>query len=183
MHHGLDSLGRSVGTAAVVSTNDKEDEDDAKNAMYGDLPEGKRRKFILVEDNENGKRVRVKVMLDQVNMKEIPDSYRKQNSVFPRSYMASEAPDTEPDVSRNRRYFADEDAEDNGEAIVSRTLVPVPLPDGEGEVAVPRISHSKHKKEETLNDMAYRMSWSQSRTFNQRHLFLQRSCKFLATVF
>lgn len=174
MHHGMDSLGRSVGTAAVAS-GEKDDDDEQKTALFGDLPEGKRRKFILVDDNENSKRVRVKVMLDQVNMKEIPDSYRKQNSVFPRSYSATEAPDVETDGPRGRRYFAGDDAADDGQSIISRTLVPAPLPGGEGEVAVPRISHSKHKKEETLNDLAYRMSWSQSRTFNQRHLFLQRS--------
>ena len=179
MHHAMDSLGRPVGTAAIAST-DKSDDEDQKNALFGDLPEGKRRKFILVEDQQQNKRVRVKVMLDQVNMKEIPDSYRKGNSVFPRSYFATEMEET-PDASRNRRFFADDDDDDaaaEGEPVVSRTLVPVPLPDGaEGDVSVPRISRSKHQKEETLNDLGYRMSWSQSRTFASRHLFLQRSRK------
>ena len=180
MHHAMDSLGRPVGTAAIASA-DKSDDEDQKNALFGDLPEGKRRKFILVEDQQQNKRVRVKVMLDQVNMKEIPDSYRKGNSVFPRSYFATEMEET-PDASRNRRFFAedDDDAAAEGEPVVSRTLVPVPLPDGaEGDVSVPRISRSKHQKEEMLNDLGYRMSWSQSRTFASRHLFLQRSRKAL----
>ena len=180
MHHTMDSLGRPVGTATIAS-GDRSGEDDQKAALFGDLPEGKRRKFILVEDQQQNKRVRVKVTLNQVNMKEIPDSYRKGNSVFPRSYFATEMEES-PDASKNRRFYNgdddDDDAADDGEPVISRTLVPVPLPDGaEGDVSVPRISRSKHNKEEILNDLGYRMSWSQSRTFASRHLFLQRSCE------
>jgi len=55
-------------------------------------------------------------------------------------------------------------------------LVPVPMLDGaEGEVAVPKIARNKHDKETVLNDLGYRMSWSQSRVFAGRTLFLQRA--------
>jgi hypothetical protein len=42
---------------------------------------------------------------------------------------------------------------------------------------VPKLSRKKHHKELLLNDLGYRMSWSQSRVFSGRMLFLQRSCK------
>ncbi|KAA6414213.1 MAG: ribosomal L24E [Lasallia pustulata] len=45
----------------------------------------------------------------------------------------------------------------------------------EGEVAVPRIAGGKRRKEEVLNDLGYRMSWSQSRVFSGRTMFLQRA--------
>ena len=81
-----------------------------------------------------------------------------------------------PTSSRGRRFVDEENIEDNGEPTVGRTLVPVPMLDGaEGEVAVPRIAPSKKEKEELLNDLGYRMSWSQSRVFAGRTMFLQRA--------
>ena len=179
IHDAMDSLGRSTGHAQIASSSKEEhDKDDKSGQLFGDLPDGKRRKFILVEDTQRQQRVRVKVMLDQVDMKEIPDSYRKSNSVYPRSYypMQMQSP---PRSSRGRRFVDEESVEDNGEPTIGRTLVPVPMLDGaEGEVAVPRIAPSKKEKEELLNDLGYRMSWSQSRVFAGRTMFLQRARTF-----
>jgi len=155
-----------------------EDDDDitADNvAIFGGLPEGKRRKFILVDDPQRGNRVRVKVMLDQVDMDEIPDSYRMSNSVFPRAYFPLQMKSPPGRVTPGQRYFDDAEGEDDGFATTGRTLVPAPSIDGEADIAVPKLSRSRHKKEMLLNDLGYRMSWSQSRTFAGRTLFLQRS--------
>jgi hypothetical protein len=178
LHNGMDALGRGPTGTTAVATAPKESEDGP--SIFGDVPEAKRRKFILVDDTQRGNRVRVKVMLEQVDMKEIPDSYRKSNSVYPRSYFPMQM-QTPPSSSRGRRYFDDEAAEDDdGYPIVGRTIVPVPMLDGtEGEVAVPKIARNKHDKETVLNDLGYRMSWSQSRVFAGRTLFLQRARKYL----
>ena len=159
-------------------------------ALYGDLPEHKRRKFILVDDAQRATRVRVRVTLDQVALDEMPDSYRKQNSVYPRAYfpMQMQSPGAAPP---NPRFITEdteagegkEDEENNGRATVGRTLVPVPLL-GEGvgvgrEVALPKISRAKRRRETTLNELGYRMSWSQSRVFAGRMLFLQKSRTYL----
>ncbi|KAK4936899.1 hypothetical protein LTR66_015278, partial [Elasticomyces elasticus] len=80
-HHNTSSLATPV-TASVKD----EETNDSKKALFGDLPESKRRKFILVDDAQRGTRVRVRVMLDQVNMDDMPDAHLKTNSVFPRSY-------------------------------------------------------------------------------------------------
>jgi hypothetical protein len=159
--------------AVVTSTHEEEDN---STALFGDLPEAKRRKFILVDDAQRGTRVRVRVMLDQVRMAEMPDSYRKNNSVYPRSWFATEMQSPPPSPRRGR--FPD-DVESEGTPIAaSRTLVPVPMMDGsETKLPVPRMTRSKRSKEVTLNDLGYRMSWSQSRVFSGRTLFLQRSCK------
>jgi len=154
---------------SAVATSKQEEEDNT--ALFGDLPEAKRRKFILVDDTQRGTRVRVRVMLDQVRMAEMPDSYRKSNSVYPRSWFPTEmqSPDSSP-----RRSRWSEDADDTDPS--ARTLVPVPVIDGsETKISVPAMTRTKRNKEVKLNDLGYRMSWSQSRVFSGRTLFLQRS--------
>ncbi|MCJ1299508.1 hypothetical protein MMC08_002300 [Hypocenomyce scalaris] len=181
LHDGMDSLGaHAVSNPTAVAAAVPKSEDEERNiALFGDLPEAKRRKFILVDDPHRGARVRVRVMLDQVEMKEIPDSYRKTNSVYPRSYfpMQMQSPKSS---ARGSRFFEEGDPEggkdDTDIPTKGRTVVPVPMLDGvEGEVAVPKIARAKRNKETTLNDLGYRMSWSQSRVFSGRTMFLQRA--------
>lgn len=176
---GLDHLGRHSTVATSHSRAESDDRSPDNAALFGDLPEGRRRKFILVEDPQRGCRVRVKVMLDQVDMKEIPDSYRKSNSVFPRTYFPVQSPFGRS--SRGGRFIGDvggdhEESHDDAGATVGRTLVPVPTLDGEANLAVPKIARGKRDKEVLLNDLGYRMSWGQSRVFAGRTLFLQRAC-------
>jgi hypothetical protein len=159
-------------TRAVATS--KQEEDDRNIALFGDLPEAKRRKFILVDDAQRGTRVRVRVMLDQVHMHEMPDSYRKNNSVYPRSWFPTEM-QSPPPSPRRGRWPDDVD----GQEEAARTLVPVPVTDGsETKLPVPSMNRTKRNKEVTLNDLGYRMSWSQSRVFSGRTLFLQRSRKY-----
>jgi len=153
----------------------KKDEEQRNIALFGDLPEAKRRKFILVDDAQRGTRVRVRVMLDQVRMHEMPDSYRKNNSVYPRSWFATEMQSPDPASPRRGRWPDDIEVEQE-DTPAARTLVPVPMLDGsDAKIPVPRMSRIKRSKEVTLNDLGYRMSWSQSRVFSGRTLFLQRS--------
>ena len=182
LHDGMASLGsHPLPSAATIGVKRKISEDpETTAALYGDLPESKRRKFILVEDSQRGTRVRVRVTLDQVDMDEIPDSYRKTNSVYPRAYYPLQMQSPSGGAPRSRRLFAD-DEDDGGSdnATVGRTSVPVPLLEGGGqEIALPRISKAKKKRENTVNEMGYRMSWSQSRVFAGRILFLQKSREF-----
>ena len=191
LHDGMDAIGAhgpSSHTSIAASLSSKVENDEKTTALYGDLPESKRRKFILVDDTARNTRVRVRVTLDQVEMKEMPDSYRKTNSVFPRSYfpMQMQSP---PSSAKGTRFFEDDDPE-GGElgdesVTVGRTLVPVPMMEGtdgssgsEGMVAVPKLARSKKRKEVTLNDLGYRMSWSQSRVFAGRIMFLQKSREY-----
>jgi len=164
--------------SSVAVSKQEQDEEERKLAMFGDLPEGKRRKFILVDDAQRGTRVRVRVTLDSVKMEEMPDSYRKINSVFPRSYfpMQMSSPPTSP---RGSGVFSDEpdDEDDPSFPLAGRVTVPVPTLDGEATVPRPRLTQTKRTKEITLNDLGYRMSWSQSRVFAGRTLFLQKSRK------
>jgi hypothetical protein len=164
--------------SSVPVAKHEQDEEERKLAMFGDLPEAKRRKFILVDDAQRGTRVRVRVTLDTVKMEEMPDSYRKSNSVFPRSYFAMQM--TSPPASpRGSRVFKDEaDPEDDpGCPLSGSSLVPVPTLEGDARVPKPRLTRAKRSKEITLNDLGYRMSWSQSRVFAGRTLFLQKSRK------
>lgn len=173
---GISHVNHAPAHATAATSALKEDEEASNTALFGDLPEAKRRKFILVDDAQRGTRVRVRVMLDQVRMHEMPDSYRKNNSVYPRSWYATEM-QSPPPSPRRGRWPDDVDAEQL-ETPAARSMVPVPLLDGsDGKVPVPRMSRVKRTKEVTLNDLGYRMSWSQSRVFSGRTLFLQRSCK------
>ncbi|KAL4821145.1 hypothetical protein BDW67DRAFT_78696 [Aspergillus spinulosporus] len=179
--NGLGSFGRNpaVATSGRVEEIEDDEHDPNKDDLFGTLPEGKRRKFILVDDTQRpGCRVRVKVMLDQVDMDEIPDSYRMANSVYPRTYFPVQMKTPRGQVLPGNRYIKDDtqvNDVDDDEATVGRTMVPAPQVDDNSEIAVPRISRRRHRKEVLLNDLGYRMSWSQSRVFSGRMLFLQRS--------
>lgn len=155
MHDGMDQMGASSNTPTAVTASTPP----TNTSLFGDIPDHKRRKFILVDDPHRGARVRVRVMLDQVHMQEIPDSYRKSNSVYPRSYMASQMEDdTQTEI---------------------QTQVVVSMLDGTSmTVSAPPPSAQKRKKEMDLNELGYRMSWSQSRVFSGRTMFLQRARKF-----
>ena len=169
--------GGSAQTAVAASAPKKEGEDH-KHSLFGDLPEAKRRKFILVDDPERNSRVRVRVMLEQVNMKELPDQYRKTNSVYPRSYFPLQM-QSPPRSARGTRFFDDDDPdggrEDDDVATRGQTLVSVPMLDGDGELTVPKLGKARKGKEIKLNDLGYRMNWSQSRVFAGRTMFLQRA--------
>ncbi|KAJ5836676.1 hypothetical protein N7447_002702 [Penicillium robsamsonii] len=177
--NSLTSLSRhTIATSARMDSTDHEIEEQGptNDDLFSHLPAGKRRKFILVDDPQRGCRVRVKVVLDKVNMDEIPDSYRESNSVYPRTYFPIQMRD-ENRVVPAKRFFRDdtEQADDPEASTIGRTTVPAPSLDADTEIDVPKISRRKHHKELMLNDLGYRMSWSQSRVFAGRMLFLQRS--------
>jgi hypothetical protein len=181
----LSALGRhhTIATSSPMDHTSAETNDDnispSNEDLFGQLPDGKRRTFILVEDPQRGARVRVKVMLDKVNMDEIPDSYRMSNAVYPRTYFPVQMKDAPGTSVPNKRFFRDDTEHgDESDATVSRTSVLAPSLDGEREIDVPQLSRRRHHKEVMLNDLGYRMSWSQSRVFAGRTLFLQRSRKY-----
>lgn len=172
--------------------------DDGPDDLFPDIPETKKRKFILVEDSDRQSRLRVRVTLDGVNTREIPDSFRRNNSVYPRSFFPREMQSPPPSATGSR-FFAEDasEVEDDGvtetegrragrggsaslsAAKRSRTLVKVPMAEGqEVELAIPRMRRSFRGKEVRLNDLGYRMAWLQSRVFSGRTVFLQRAREF-----
>jgi hypothetical protein len=177
MHDARDSMGRG----SAIAARSKSEEDD-RTSLFGDIPEGKKRKFILVDDPQKGQRVRVRVTLDTVDINEIPDSFRKSNSVYPRSWfpMQMQSP---PPSAHGSRFFEGDDMDDqdddgNGRPRRGRTMVQVPLADGgEAEVATPRMRKSIRTKEVKINELGYRMTWHQSRVFADKTVFLQKACK------
>ena len=151
---------------------EKRNEDDI--ALFGDIPEEKKRKFILVEDTQKAARVRVKVTLDQIETDDLPDSYRKRSAVFPRAYYPVTMQSNDQPTRENR--YAEEGEEVNGGApVMGKCLVPVKLGDGEFEVDVAQISRSKRGREQKINELGYRMAWGQSRVFADRPIFLARA--------
>lgn len=193
---GFDTIGRHSVATAASQRHDADDSYETEAAtgkpgdkvLFGSLPAGKRRKFILVDDHQRGGRARVKVTLDRVNMNEIPDSYRLTNAVFPRAYYPIQMRGSPGHTIPDSRYLENNDADDNNDddddgyefdngndpVTVGRTIVNVPSIEGLSP-AVPGLTRSRHRKDKIINDFGYRMSWSQSRVFADRHLFLQRS--------
>lgn len=161
--------------------------DDSGDGLFPDIPEAKRRKFILVEDNVRGNRLRVRVTLDGVDTNEIPDSFRKGASVFPRSYFPREMQSPPPSATGSR-FFVDDYSDDGTQETEGREasrrgaeklrgeVVKVTMAEGqEGEATIPRLRKSGRTKEVRLNDLGYRMAWLQSRVFSGRTVFLQRA--------
>ena len=162
-------------------------------SVFSELPEAKRRKFILVDDAERKTRVRVKVNLESVEIAEIPDSYRRENSVYPRSWRPTEMPPSPRDQRARRIRFVEDEAEDGAEGQqreglgvaemmggggmrAGRVTVAVPLPEKEeGRLDVPGLGRRAREREDKLNDLGYRMSWGQGRVFAGRVVFLQKS--------
>jgi hypothetical protein len=175
-------LHQSPPIAARSKSHSREQlsEDDRK-ALFGDIPEAKKRKFILVDDPGKGGRVRVRVTLDTVDINEIPDSFRKSNSVYPRSWFPTQM-QSPPPSARGSRFFENEDEDDAVETEGAgrhggrKMMVTVPLADGgEGEMGIPRLRKSVRGKEVKLNDLGYRMTWHQSRVFADKTVFLQKA--------
>lgn len=166
--------------------------DDEPEDLFPDIPEAKKRKFILVEDSDRHSRLRVRVTLDGVDTREIPDSFRKGASVYPRSYFPREMQSPPPSATGSK-FFTDDlsDVEDDGTTDTEgrrsargaskrngRVMVKVPMGESqEGEIAIPRMRKAFRGKEVRLNDLGYRMAWLQSRVFAGRTVFLQRACK------
>ncbi|KAI5305069.1 hypothetical protein KEM56_005382 [Ascosphaera pollenicola] len=62
-------------------------------ALPPTLPNGFRYpKFVVIIDKRSNKRVRIKTTLGNVDIKEIPDSYRRESAVFPRSWKPVNGP-------------------------------------------------------------------------------------------
>lgn len=178
LHHDGMSLNHSSSNPITARAKS---EDDDTASLFGDIPEARKRKFILVDDPAKGNRVRVRVTLDMVDTQQIPDSYRKANSVYPRSWfpMQMQSP---PPSAHGSRFFEDDDVDDgvDGRPSLGKTMVRVPMMDGtEAEVATPKMRKSQRGKEVKLNDLGYRMAWQQSRVFSGKAVFLQRACKSL----
>ncbi|KAI3398103.1 hypothetical protein diail_9856 [Diaporthe ilicicola] len=164
---------------------------DEPTDLFPDIPEAKKRKFILVEDSDRQSRLRVRVTLDGVDTREIPDSFRKSSSVFPRSYFPREMQSPPPSATGSRFFQEDmSEVEDDGNAETEgrragrgaagrgRSLIKVPATSNEGgevEVAIPKLRKGIRGKEVRLNDLGYRMAWLQSRVFAGRPVFLQRA--------
>jgi hypothetical protein len=155
--------------------------------LFPDIPEPKRRKFIVVEDQARGSRLRVRATLEGANTDEIPDSFRKGASVFPRSYFPREMQSPPPSPTGSR-FFTSDDADDGTQETEGREvsrrgasrfrsqMVKVPMADSqEVEIAIPRMTKSTRGKEVRLNELGYRMAWLQSRVFSGRTVFLQRA--------
>ena len=161
-----------------MASKDADDRNADDTALFGDVPEDKKRKFILVEDTQKSSRVRVKVTLDQIEMSEIPDSYRKQNSVFPRAYFPVQM-QSQQEAPAGDRFVEEGDEVDASGPTTGKTSIAVPVPNGEAEVDVPGLSRGKKGREQKINELGYRMAWGQGRVFSNRPIFLARARKLL----
>lgn len=160
---------------------------DEHDDLFPNMPEAKKRKFILVEDNMRGSRLRVRVTLEGVDTNEIPDSFRKGASVYPRSFFPREM--QSPPPSATGSHFFPDDIQDDGNQDtegreVSRRGITrnVKGPVGEGreqEFSVPQMRKTRRATEVKLNDLGYRMAWLQSRVFSGRTVFLQRAREWI----
>lgn len=177
-------------SVATPARRQRDDGDDEQTGLFPDMPEAKKRKFILVEDNVRGSRLRVRVTLQGVDTNEIPDSFRKGCSVYPHTYFPREMQSPPPSATGSR-FFPDDHSDDGIQETEGRAalrdrnrrvpaeMVKVPIAQNQdGEVAIDRMSKSLRQKEVKLNDLGYRMSWLQSRVFAGRTVFLQRACTY-----
>ena len=140
--------------------------------------------FINVSDPGHGHKsdkVRVKLDLSDMDTDEIVDDIRMRNCVYPRSFSPRQIADS-PQVQKMReaRNF-EQEGDEPGSVGIGQTLVRVETLDGEAEVPVPRLGKRVRQKDQILNDLGYRISYSQIRRYYGRVSFLQRSCELQTT--
>lgn len=175
--------------APHATTSARHEREDEHVGLFPDMPEAKKRKFILVDDHARGNRLRIRVTLQGVNTDEIPDSFRKSSSVYPGSFFRREMQSPPPSATGSR-FFPDDLADDGIQETEGRSavrggmkrkaveMVKVHMGDGqEGEMPIERKTKAQRHKEVKLNDLGYRMAWLQSRPFAGRTVFLQRARK------
>lgn len=171
----------SASTAVPTGNRESSPSPTRRNTpLFNRLPEGKQRKFFSVEDPERSNhKVRVKMALHDCKIEEVPDSYRRQNSVYPRSWFPTQMQPSPSSRTSRGRFIEDQSDQEDPEPAQTApgtTTVKVPLLEGrEGELKVPGLGRNARRKEEQLNDMGYRISWGQGRTFVGRVMFLQQS--------
>jgi len=141
-------------------------------------PGASKRTYVVVHDHETqSKKVRVKIDIESVQVEQIPDSYRRDNSVYPRSFFPAQMV-MSPREKREKRAAGRFDEEGLGMGVGS-TLVKIPMVDvEEREVPLPRMGKNVGEREERLNDLGYRISWEKGRHYAGRVLTLQRSSRF-----
>lgn len=191
---GMSHMAPRAGGNAIPARTHARLNADEPEGLFPDMPDAKKRKFILVDDNVRGSRLRVRVTLDGVDTNEIPDSFRKGASVFPRSYFPREMQSPPPSASGSK-FFVDDQSDDGIQETEGRDLsrrgtakstveaIKVSLAEGQiGAVNVPKMRKTYRQKEVKLNDLGYRMAWLQSRVFAGRTVFLQRACECQSVV-
>jgi hypothetical protein len=173
--------------AAAAPARERGQANEDSDGLYADVPAARTRKFILVEDNARNSRLRVRVTLGGVDTNEIPDSFRKGSSVYPRTYFPREMQSPPPSAT-GAQFFPDDLSDDGMEETEGREqirrraarsngkIVKASTGDNqEVEVRVPRTTRAQRGREAQLNDLGYRMAWLQSRVFAGRTVFLQRA--------
>ncbi|KAI4730027.1 hypothetical protein E4T49_02221, partial [Aureobasidium sp. EXF-10728] len=154
----------------------KAEDEDRKPSLPANVPEGKKRKFILVDDLARGTRVRVHVELDNIKLEEMPDYHLQKNSVFPRQFFPRQMHALSPGHAHHEKINNECKGGEGSTTLESESLIHVPLLDGsQTQLSIPGTSKDLEAKECALNELGYRMSWRQAKTFNERTLFMQKS--------
>ena len=184
--NGIDRMSThaTVSTSTAMDTKNEDSSPSPDNKPERVVPhpgkpsEGKQQKYFNVEDPERSRhKVRVRLALHECHIHEVPDDYRKRNSVYPRSWFPTQM-QLSPSSRGPRGRFLEsrDDTELKDESETGTTLVTVPMLEGsEGELKVPGLGRMARKREDQLNDMGYRISWNQRKLFADRVLFLQQS--------
>jgi hypothetical protein len=119
--------------------------------------------------------VRVHVELDSIKMEEMPDFHLQKNSVFPRQFYPRQMNSPISPRKDQEGWNVSGGMEDDGE---TSQMARVQLLDGsETELHIPVSPKDIQDKECALNELGYRMSWRQAKTFNERTVFMQKSRK------
>ncbi|KAG9533044.1 hypothetical protein KCU93_g598, partial [Aureobasidium melanogenum] len=126
----------------------KAEEEEKNPSLSALVPEGKKRKFILVDDLARGTRVRVHVELDNIKLEEMPDFHLQKNSVYPRQFYPRQMHAPSPGQKHLERHGFESKSENESIISEGESLVDVPLSDGsQTQLSVPEISRDLQAKE------------------------------------
>ena len=116
--------------------------------------------------------------LDNIKLEEMPDFHLQKNSVYPRQFYPRQMHAPSPGQRHLERHGLESKDETGSMILEGESLVDVPLADGShAQLYVPETSKNLQAKECALNELGYRMSWRQAKTFNERTILMQKSRK------
>lgn len=117
--------------------------------------DGKQRKVFTVNDPDlSGHKVRVKMALPEVNIQQVPDSYRKNSSMYPRSWYSVQMQLSPSSRGSTGRFLEERDeagAEEDAREQVGTTVFKVPMLEGRAcELKLPGLGKRARRKDEQI---------------------------------
>ena len=128
------------------------------------------RRTITIKDRQRDNVVRVSVKTRNIDLDEMPDSFRREYSVFPRAHYPRQG------LSSSSTESETLNPETKTESLVTWDQIPL------GQWRLPMVAEERKKQERQMNDLGQHITWGKPQLFSGRNLLLQTTRKLLISI-